>query len=686
MAGGIGAHIHAGVVLFIQEVIISAKFKPTAVYQEQFMRPFTLDKSLTVLQGTQGVGKTQQLIRAIDESPYFPIYVVHRVALTSNIVQRHNVFSKGPRCKYYEDMSPDEWAAHDGPLGVTINSLPKLMESLERLKGGYVFVLDEVHQQLPGLSGDHLRETFPSVLRALEAFIKAAAHVVIADADVNTLEVELVATWQGLSEGEVAWVHNTYTPDLGHVTLVQHYQEALDEVLIRAIHLERKLYVYFDSKRKAQEVAALLEFQGRNVLLITSDTDDVLKRAFMQSPYKVLREREIDVLIGSPSLQTGVDLSEPYFQDVFLFGVPLGFHTSRDYIQALRRVRRPSGDVFVYVGTATANLRDRPEDPDVVLERHLANQRDLERVYREADLTYSGEADDYYLYLSDTAAKRNADINRVHEVFPEALLSVGYSEVRQYSPLAENADTLNGSAFDEPTAQDNYHRFKIIETMEKGMFWFEGEKVCFNPDVLRQTKAARDAYRYVRTNGWSADDAELIVRDTGPDKFQHNVNFLELLLRPQDDVVRLHHMWLQSPINPPTPHSYVNQPAISQALKDIMAAAGINFSYDDYLENLDGNKLFEAFQDHRGIVRARNGLDMTPPTTPEKAIKAFRSLLQNKFYLQLAHKQVSLDGRRSRYYYIYRESSEAVKRVLDRRNRWNRTRNGLVVPTAKLGL
>jgi hypothetical protein len=246
-----------------------------------------------------------------------------------------------------------------GYYGVCLDSLPKLKTEKDKYD---VILIDECEQVFAHLVGTTLRDQRRTVFLMLEHYLRVAKTVVLLDADLGMITMKSLFAMNLMPETRFHFVLNRSASSTGEVLM---YEDAgqLVEVMKRSVREGKKVFIAVNAKTKAIELEQMLakENPGKRVQAIHADN---AQRPEIQAMLKNLAhefEQGLDVLVGSPALGTGVDISfydeagnaKVVVDRVFgLFRNNITTHFEVD--QHLFRVRHP-GQVHVWVDKSEMN-------------------------------------------------------------------------------------------------------------------------------------------------------------------------------------------------------------------------------------------------------------------------------------------------------------------------------------------
>lgn len=330
------------------------------------------DSGLVILASGMGTGKTElmALFRQLNPQMRF-LNLGHRVNLLKNVSERLNT-------QMYSDLEQGKYAEALA-LSITIDSLYKLQNQL--VEYGCVFI-DEACQYLAHLlHSKTCKEHRALILEVLEYIIGLARLVVLADAHMDDVTVDFFRAMR--SYGEKPFIIKNNYRQGGREVYLYETDDSTTIVLkiFTALMLGQKIMVVSDSKKFIKKLEAAMtvrvfedEARGRRGDTGTGERGEVKKEEIKNLPDSSLDRdssnknqprlriwsihaensgseeniafikdisssvKNVDVLLASPSLGTGVDIPNYHFDAVM--GV---FHavsqTATECAQSLHRYR-----------------------------------------------------------------------------------------------------------------------------------------------------------------------------------------------------------------------------------------------------------------------------------------------------------------------------------------------------------
>ncbi|MBE9044706.1 DUF3854 domain-containing protein [Pleurocapsales cyanobacterium LEGE 10410] len=305
-------------------------------------------RGLIAIESGMGTGKTELLAKLRREHPRARfLNIGHRVNLMKNLSERLST-------QMYSEISQGQLAKALS-LSITLDSLYKLQTQYNEYD--CVFV-DEACQNLAHLlHSNTCKEHRAEILEVLEYIIGKAKLVVLADAHMNDVTVDFFRAMR--PEGEVPFIIKNEYRQAGRE--VHFYEDRDSSALVAkistALMMGLKIMVVSDSKKFIKKLEAMMAVQvdeqrslfepetGLNsqkgsqlrIWSIHADNSGSKEnKAFIKDISNQVKN--VDALLASPSLGTGVDICDYHFDAVFG-----AFHavsqSATECAQALHRYR-----------------------------------------------------------------------------------------------------------------------------------------------------------------------------------------------------------------------------------------------------------------------------------------------------------------------------------------------------------
>ncbi len=308
--------------------------------------PERLDPGLTFIKSPKGTGKTEGVKRLPHHEDSI-LVIGHRRLLNRQISGRLELNS-------YRDRNLPPWrGARDDRLdrfAVSVDSL----ELVPANKEYDVIVLDEVEQVLQHFRSETLKAR-ERVFLLFSHLIRNARSVIALDADLGWATFHTLSRMRAGLEGTAAtrriWL-NEDLPGSGKTVQIYDSEQALVGELQEALKTGKKCLMASTSKGRVERLSAAMTEMLPEIrqLAVTSDTSgSEAVEQFIADPAGEMMK--YDVVLASPSLGTGIDITFPDNEQVVdvVFGFcdpePL---THFDFDQQLGRVRHPK-EIKVWV-------------------------------------------------------------------------------------------------------------------------------------------------------------------------------------------------------------------------------------------------------------------------------------------------------------------------------------------------
>jgi hypothetical protein len=357
------------------------------VYQSQFLPSLDYRAGITVIKSPKGSGKTEALSAMVEqirqvrffssiakaERPKSILLIGHRQSLIKEAANR-----LGLDC-YLDDEDKGTHRKKRFGYAICLDSLHKI--AMGASKGSSpsqydVIILDESEQVISHLLSETLRERIgmPAAFACLEFMIRRAKAVYALDADLGLITLHALkdlrpADW----EKSLRVVQNKPQAVTDRRTMqVYQSKKDLQHRMLDAIREGKRCFIASNSKATVEVLEELLRKEFGSSLKMVAITSENSRGKFETRFVQNIQTEflKVQVLICSPSLGTGIDISFPdgrceVDEVIGFFSPHVNKHTDID--QQLARVRNP-GNVSVWFDVGTANYETSLD----VIRRQLA--------------------------------------------------------------------------------------------------------------------------------------------------------------------------------------------------------------------------------------------------------------------------------------------------------------------------
>lgn len=420
------------------------------VFQQQHLPAIRYRPGITFVKSPKGSGKTEAiaaLIRQIkaaqlpgldgSDRPKSVLVIGHRQSLLRQCATRLNI-----DCYLDDEKSRTHRRSRFG-YAISVDSLHKLTgQGLSGAKSQKaspprkydVVILDESEQVFSHL----LAETLQKGIGMVEAFrnlafaIRHAKAVVALDADLGLITGQALATLRPDDWADLCHIILNRPIEPAERRTIQIYEskKALQDRMVDAINAGKRCFVACNSKKAVEVFEELIRREcGKDVKMLALTSANSRSKAAESFLADVSGAfSKIKVLICSPTLGTGIDISFPdgrqEIDEVFGFFAPyVNSHTDID--QQLARVRNP-GAVSVYFEQGKSSFETHLEaiKSELALSGHVPNAL---RDYYDDDGNLSYDPSHPLLNIAaHVMVARRASINELRPLFIKLRESNGW--------------------------------------------------------------------------------------------------------------------------------------------------------------------------------------------------------------------------------------------------------------------
>lgn len=350
------------------------------VHQKRFLPSLAYQEGITLIKSPKGSGKTEALKALVNnirkgeisadiarhEKPKSILLIGHRQSLIKEAAKK-----LGISC--YLD-NPDFQDRAKG-FAICLDSLHKVVENRKNFysKDGSghvrqiiydVVILDESEQVISHLLSETIgaRAGFERIFHSLKFVLGKAKSIYALDADLGLITTHSLKAfrpdfWQDKCS---LIVNKPLVPSTRRSINLYKKKKELEKHMLDSIRAGRKCFVCSNSKETIKTLDKIIEDEFGSEVKKKSITSDNSRQKSEREFIENIREKilDLDVLLCSPSLGTGIDLSFPdgksEIDEVIGFFNPY-VNTHMDIDQQLSRVRNP-GNVSVWFETNRMTL------------------------------------------------------------------------------------------------------------------------------------------------------------------------------------------------------------------------------------------------------------------------------------------------------------------------------------------
>ena len=626
---------------------------------ERYLSKLPDFKDVLLGKSPKGTGKTKQLISIVDECKKEKkrvLLIGHRISLLQSMSGRLGL-----------DFYLDTKIKHDNHINGTphmaicINSLLK-MTYFDKYPYD-VILLDESEQLITHLVGDTISaDERESLMEHFSKLLRKSGQVICMDADLSDITIETICNLiMGVPDDKITAVINTWKPEERTLNVYEKLND-IQEEMFQAFNTANKdsVAVLSNSKNKILNYQNTLRDMHPHlqVLTITSDnSQDEHIQHCLKNINKTLKD--YDVFLASPSIGTGVDITESVNQIFGIFEHATG-NTAADIDQHLHRFRNPKNvsvwinptygteetddkvilHKMLYANAQTNDILGYPEPPTNQTQLHYAKIKSL--VDARTNLSRNQLRNNWLA----TQYENNITINHIIPSEDEELSHVAKSHLDSVKKNKEQMITdlwnmVNNEHIDDELYNDT-NRKKRKDY---------GDKLIIEAYKIQQFFTGYDDISIEIVK-----DYKNLMRDV---LFFEEANTSKLKLKKKDALERLSHYLI----------SDRNNSLASIELKTAILTkfCGITSIHDTdtylttktlqpFVQLLDANK--SDVEAVLGIRFAANYLD--------KPVQQVGKII-NSVGLKLASEQVQVNGKRERRYFIDKSYYDTIYGIYTKR-------------------
>ncbi|MDJ0568054.1 MAG: DUF3854 domain-containing protein [Pleurocapsa sp. MO_192.B19] len=448
---------------YAPDIALCVPYLPNAV-EIDLDRP-----GLTGISSGMATGKTSRVKNYRIENPDGRFLVIgHRITLLRELSQASKL-----NTNLYLDLPQGQLDKVDA-LSITIDSLYKLKTAGNKYD---CIFLDEARQVMNhALTATTCIQHRQEILMTLWYFIRNAKRVIIADAHLDDNTVDFFRAMRPGGEAPLIIKNDYKSPSRD----VYYYQGSDSSVLVAklvaAIKQSKRVMVVSDSKKTILKLEAILmkklgiksgfssscsESKNKVIWTIHADNSGSPENQHFINNISDAVE-DVDVLLASPSLCTGVDIQGDRFDEVYGFFNAVSL-SATDCLQALHRYRK-SVPLHIWVAPRPS-FGYQNSNPDVIKKEMLQLEEfngflmgiDLETGEKSP---INGWAFDAYCQIK---AKHNRSLNNLRDHLHRLLARMGYNII----PIEAKGDDDAKSELKKAKQKIDEHHIQQVTTALK---------------------------------------------------------------------------------------------------------------------------------------------------------------------------------------------------------------------------
>ena len=481
------------------------KFTPQLKIQKRFVK-FGVPEPNTIflLKAALGTGKTTQLIKVLEQ---LPGYGILNQGYRNTLLLQYN--EKAAHLSFYHlqsDKNLREFSLNDPGVRVS-NCIDSLIHYVKEQFDGKIVVIDELVSVLKHLLYSPTIKHFEKVKQLFNEMINRAERIIGLDGFMQDWAVKF---FKEICPGkQIVTLENTHQGDKPQIYLLEGTIDLNEKLKVndktpwlqKLLQSERPV-IFSDSQIFCEAIENLLIQQGRTGIRIDSKTVGLKHvKEFLKNPDKWIAENVPEYLIGSPSIESGLDIAlKKYFSEHFAFF--FGQLDIDSCIQILGRIRDSEVPKFVWckkfilpedIARRPSNVESLQADRARSLMSELnltiedAENLSKEQITARIQEIYQSNLDPYTTAADRIKAIRNHEFANYRACLKEQLINHGYPVE---SITLESLANRKAYAKQEREAKDEVKLQNATHIFNASDKYIGQDKINLNFDARWETRAA----------------------------------------------------------------------------------------------------------------------------------------------------------------------------------------------------
>lgn len=618
---------------------------------EKRLTNIELKDGIILVRSPKGSGKSYQLAKIVEQcklSNKSVLLIGHRQSLIAALAA-----DLGLTCYLDKTDEYGDRIAVSKYYAICLDSIPRKLDlNLHKFD---VIIIDESEQVFSHLTADTLKKQRRECFLKTERYLKNASTVIACDADLSYLTLSVIAAARD-AEMPTRFYVNRHK-QIGRDIEIYNSENQLLSELISSVNAGGRYYVACNSKKKADQISKVIEDTATRevkIQLITKDNSQSNEiRQFIANIKTEITK--FDVVISSPSLGTGIDITFPndevLIDGVFGFFMPR-INTHFDIDQQLCRVRHP-GFVKVWISHEQFSFEIEPDAIKLNILNNGSFSDYLIGYDRNNNKMY--DVDDSLLSLyAEVLSLGRASKNNIRKHFIDLKIynCWNVSEVKSDTNLSE-------------TGRDASKKVKKDLARIRSEMICNAEKITDKEEKRLKDLSSRTALmeakiaRYWIEKFYGEDISPALVELDDETRYQSKVRMMAAYLSNNDQSIN-HDKPQQQKFSADRNFNYAKK----FLLKELFIAAKLcdvegNFIKDKLICNDDLVEFKKICNAKRGDIETILGIDVRADLN-EKPMTQLGVLLNLLGISRNKPKNHDVNGKRVRYHKINQSTLEAV--------------------------
>ena len=467
------------------------------IQNDQYLEPMDTDTPMVLVKSPKGSGKTQWLEHVVKKAKSARLkenkisnekrgsenkavlLIGHRQSLITALAERLGLksymeFPSSAGMKNTYNAPSDYYAICADSLSTRLN--PKYHKYP-------IVIIDEVEQVLTHLTQATVKQKRREIFLHFKHYLNVAEKIYVMDADLNELTVNSLHDCLDDKSKEVTVIINDYKPSSRSISLYSNERHLINDMVSDAL-AGKKLFVCSNSINQVKRLHSSLKKISSDSLKILSVTSENSSAPEIQSFIRNIKSKikEYDVVLASPSMGTGVDITLPnneQFIDVVYGFFQARVNTHLDMDQQLSRVRHPK-EVRVWVTPETFRFETDVSIIKQEIQNSMAHDRKLVAINDDGTYEFENAWDEKYLNLyANVQSIERGSKNRLRAHFKKLKEFQGWevTEVVTDKESAKKGSKIYTESKEELEDErlDRTLNAKIITRKEYRLLWEKSE-------------------------------------------------------------------------------------------------------------------------------------------------------------------------------------------------------------------
>lgn len=630
-------------------------------FSKQFLPDIPMADGVTFVRSPKGTGKTEWLEKVVEycrERGLAVLLIGHRQLLLEALAAR-----LGLTCYFYVEAGKHKNNKPGYYYAISLDSMSKLMKP--QIHQYDVILLDEAEQVFAHMTAsDTLAGKRKYSYMMLAHYIKCAKSVVVCDADLDAITLE--AMIQTAPEDMKYRIFlNEYKPDAPDFLYYKDESHLVSE-MIEAVRAGGLQFVSTNSIRKAKVLKKVIEANVERPLKIMLITSEETAHEDVRSFITNIKEEfpKYDVVIASPSLGTGIDVTFPnaerLIDNVFGFFVTR-VNTHFDIDQQLARVRHPKA-IKVFVSPERYSFETDPQ----VIKSEMLMSRNLNDLLVGVSRDGTFVVDETYMNIyAQVASIQRASKNRLREnlaslrkqngwrvitIEKDKELAAAGKECMEAAVAAVEAGRIESICGAAPITGEEYNELAFMQATQP------------------LSSADQNSMRWYEITSFYREDisSELVIEDDNR-RFRKKIRLAELYLTLDDLVIERERA---APIQDMLTPDVQNRALMKALLRELLTAAGLADDETPIKTDVSVTKTSLAmfartFRQHSLRIEEHFGISVRGDLE-KKAVRTLSDVL-DLIGLHTDRQDKKVLGKKIYSYSINKEQLERVQEIVQRR-------------------